>query len=229
MNKLVRQLLPFGSLTLIVCILSVLKPDIFLTADNLLNVLRRSSVNGIIAIGMTAVIISAGIDLSVGSMLALAGMVGAYTMIAIGGSDPQGSALVAGTVVGIVVGTLCGLLNGVLITKLRLQPFIVTLGSMSAFRGISYVMNDGQPYNVPSYKYLGEGLIPLWKSMETAAVGEQIEVVRGIPISVVIFVAIIAVAGFMFKYTRLGRYVYAIGSNREAAFHAGVNVDRGLI
>jgi ribose/xylose/arabinose/galactoside ABC-type transport system permease subunit len=229
MNKLVRQLLPFGSLTLIVCILSVLKPDIFLTADNLLNVLRRSSVNGIIAIGMTAVIISAGIDLSVGSMLALAGMVGAYTMIAIGGSDPQGSALVAGTVVGIVVGTLCGLLNGVLITKLRLQPFIVTLGSMSAFRGISYVMNDGQPYNVPSYKYLGEGLIPLWKSMETTAVGEQIEVVRGIPISVVIFVAIIAVAGFMFKYTRLGRYVYAIGSNREAAFHAGVNVDRDLI
>lgn len=229
MNKLVRQLLPFGSLTLIVCILSVLKPDIFLTADNLLNVLRRSSVNGIIAIGMTAVIISAGIDLSVGSMLALAGMVGAYTMIAIGGSDPQGSALVAGTVVGIVVGTLCGLLNGVLITKLRLQPFIVTLGSMSAFRGISYVMNDGQPYNVPSYKYLGEGLIPLWKSMETTAVGEQIEVVRGMPISVVIFVAIIAVAGFMFKYTRLGRYVYAIGSNREAAFHAGVNVDRDLI
>ncbi|MHC4664805.1 MAG: ABC transporter permease [Planctomycetota bacterium] len=229
MNKLVRQLLPFGSLTLIVCILSVLKPDIFLTADNLLNVLRRSSVNGIIAIGMTAVIISAGIDLSVGSMLALAGMVGAYTMIAIGGADPQGSAFVAGTVVGIVVGTVCGLLNGVLITKLKLQPFIVTLGSMSAFRGISYVMNDGQPYNVPSYKYLGEGLIPLWKSIETTAVGEQIEVIRGIPISVVIFVVIIVVASFIFKYTRLGRYTYAIGSNREAAFHAGVNVDRNLI
>jgi ribose/xylose/arabinose/galactoside ABC-type transport system permease subunit len=229
MNKLVRQLLPFGSLALIICVLSVLKPDIFLTADNFLNVLRRSSVNGIIAIGMTAVIISAGIDLSVGSMLALAGMVGAYTMIAVGGADPQGSALVVGTVVGVVVGTVCGLLNGVLITKLRLQPFIVTLGSMSAFRGISYVMNDGQPYNVPSYKYLGEGLIPLWKSIETTPVGEQIEVVRGIPISVVIFVVIIAVASFIFKYTRLGRYTYAIGSNREAAFHAGVNVDRNLI
>ncbi|MHC4060202.1 MAG: ABC transporter permease [Planctomycetota bacterium] len=229
MNKLVRQLLPFGSLALIICVLSVLKPDIFLTADNFLNVLRRSSVNGIIAIGMTAVIISAGIDLSVGSMLALAGMVGAYTMIAVGGADPQGSALVVGTVVGIVVGTICGLLNGVLITKLRLQPFIVTLGSMSAFRGISYVMNDGQPYNVPSYKYLGEGLIPLWKSIETTPVGEQIEVVRGIPISVVIFVVIIAMASFIFKYTRLGRYTYAIGSNREAAFHAGVNVDRNLI
>jgi ribose/xylose/arabinose/galactoside ABC-type transport system permease subunit len=229
MSKLARQLLPFGSLALIICILSVLRLDTFLTAGNFLNVLRRSSVNGIIAIGMTAVIISAGIDLSVGSMLALAGMAGAYTMIAIGGADPQAGALVAGTVVGIVVGTVCGLLNGVLITKLRLQPFIVTLGSMSAFRGISYVMNDGQPYNVPGYKYLGEGLIPLWKSMETTAVGEQIEVVRGIPISVVIFLVIIAAAGFIFKYTRFGRYTYAIGSNREAAFHAGVNVVRNLI
>ncbi|MHC4482513.1 MAG: ABC transporter permease [Planctomycetota bacterium] len=211
MNKLVRQLLPFGSLTLIICILSVLKPDTFLTMENFLNVLRRSSVNGIIAIGMTAVIISAGIDLSVGSMLALAGMVGAYTMILIGGTDPQGGALVVGTIVGIIVGTICGSLNGVLVTKLKLQPFIVTLGSMSAFRGISYVMNTGEPYNVPNYKYLGEGIV------------------LGIPISVLLFAAIVAIASFLLKYTRLGRYTYAIGSNREAAFHAGVNVDRNLI
>ncbi len=212
MGKFVRQLLPFGSLTLIICILSALKPDTFLTMDNFMNVLRRSSVNGIIAIGMTSVIISAGIDLSVGSMLALSGMVGAYTMIAMGGSDPQGNALVVGTVVGIVIGLICGLLNGVLITKLKLQPFIVTLGSMSAFRGISYVMNNGQPYNVPGYKYLGEGTL--------------LEI---LPISVVIFVVIIAIAGFLLRYSRLGRYTYAIGSNREAAFHAGVNVDRNLI
>lgn len=206
-----RQLLPFGSLTLIICILSALEPDTFLTTENLLNILRRSSVNGIIAIGMTSVIISAGIDLSVGSMLALAGMVGAYTMIAIGGSDPQGSALVVGTALGVVVGIICGLVNGVLITKLKLQPFIVTLGTMSVFRGISYVMNNGQPYNVPSYKYLGEGIV------------------LGVPISVVIFGVIIAIAGFLLKYSRLGRYTYAIGSNRVAAFHAGVNVDRNLI
>ena len=211
MGKFVRQLLPFGSLTLIICILSALKPDTFLTMDNFMNILRRSSVNGIIAIGMTSVIISAGIDLSVGSMLALSGMVGAYAMIAMGGSDPQGSALVVGTAVGIVIGLICGMLNGVLITKLKLQPFIVTLGSMSAFRGISYVMNNGQPYNVPSYKYLGEGAV------------------LGIPISVVIFAVIIAIALFLLRYSRLGRYTYAIGSNREAAYHAGVNVDRNLI
>jgi ribose/xylose/arabinose/galactoside ABC-type transport system permease subunit len=214
MSKFVRQLLPFGSLTLIICVLSALKPDTFLTMENFMNVLRRSSVNGIIAIGMTSIIISAGIDLSVGSMLALSGMVGAYAMVAIGGSDPQGGALVVGTVLGIVVGTICGFLNGVLITKLKLQPFIVTLGTMSAFRGISYVMNNGQPYNVPSYKYLGEGTV----------LG-----VLGVPISVVIFVAIIAIAAFLLRYSRLGRYTYAIGSNRVAAFHAGVNVDRNLI
>ena len=211
MNKLMRQFLPFASLILIICALSALKPDTFLTRDNFLNVLRRSSVNGIIAVGMTSIIISAGIDLSVGSMLALCGMVGAYSMIAVGGADPQAGALVLGTVVGVVAGIICGLLNGVLITKLKLQPFIVTLGTMSAFRGISYVMNDGQPYNVPGYRYLGEG------------------VVLGIPISVLIFGVIIAIASFLLRYSRLGRYTYAIGSNREAAFHAGVNVDRNLI
>ncbi len=211
MSKFVRQLLPFGSLILIVCILSALRPDTFLTADNFLNVLRRSSVNGIIAVGMTAVIISAGIDLSVGSMMALSGMVGAWVMIVVGGPNPEGAALVIGTLAGIVTGLVCGLLNGVLITKLKLPPFIVTLGSMSSFRGISYVMNAGKPYNIPHYKYLNEG------------------VVLGLPISVLIFAVIIVLAAFLLKYTRLGRYTYAIGSNREAAFHAGVNVDSYLI
>ena len=211
MSKLARQLLPFGSLMLIICLLSALKPDTFLTTDNFLNVLRRSSVNGIIAVGMTAIIISAGIDLSVGSMMALSGMVGAWVMILIGGTNPQGAALVLGTFVGIVTGFICGSLNGLLVTKLKLPPFIVTLGTMSTFRGISYVMNAGKPYNIPHYKYLNEG------------------VVLGIPISVLIFAVIIALAGFLLKYSRLGRYTYAIGSNREAAFHAGVNVDSCLI
>jgi len=157
--KLARQLLPFGSLILIICFLSALKPDTFLTADNFLNVLRRSSVNGIIAVGMTAIIISAGIDLSVGSMMALSGMVGAWVMILIGGTNPQGAALVLGTIVGIVTGITCGTLNGLLVTKLKLPPFIVTLGTMSTFRGISYVMNAGKPYNIPHYKYLNEGIV----------------------------------------------------------------------
>ena len=211
MNKFVRQLLPFGSLMLIICFLAAYEPDTFLTLDNFLNVFRRSSVNGIIALGMTYVIISGGIDLSVGSMLALSGMAGAVAMIAVGGADPQGGALVLGTIVGILAGLVCGFLNGALITKLKLPPFIVSLGTMSAFRGISYVMNNGQPYNVPSYKYLGSGVL------------------LDVPVSVLIFIFFVAVAGFLLRYTRLGRYTYAIGSNREAAFHAGVNVDRNLI
>ena len=328
MNKLVRQLLPFGSLVLVICILSSWKPDTFLTWENFGNVMRRSSVNGIIAIGMTSIIISAGIDLSVGSMLALCGMAGAFMMVkgcelmvfpamtsgrivvalaaavfalllvrvqmtkwkfspflaaslalflvviadmgmvrrtmgfypfiisaivGVGGAVifgflgqailkglklppfilggavflfmvviylaliTRGIALltpypmVFGTIIGIVAGIYCGLLNGALITKLKLQPFIVTLGTMSIFRGISLVMNSGQPYNVPLYKYLGEGKVGI------------------IPISIIIFAGVVGVAFFCLRYTRLGRYTYAIGSNRQAAFHAGVNVDKYLI
>ncbi len=211
MSKFVRQLLPFGSLVLIICILSAFRPDTFLTMDNFLNVLRRSSVYGIIAIGMTFVIISAGIDLSVGSMLALCGMAGAAVMEAMGGANPQGASLVYGTIAGIGVGVVCGFLNGVLITKLRLQPFIVTLGAMSFYRGIALVMRDGQPINIADYKYLGEGSI------------------LAVPVSIIIFAVITAAAIFILRYMKLGRYTYAIGSNREAAFHAGVNVDLNLI
>jgi len=160
---------------------------------------------------MTSIIISAGIDLSVGSMIALCGMVGAAVMAGLGGTDPQGMSLIIGSIVGIGMGTVCGFLNGLLITRLSLQPFIVTLGTMSFFRGISLVMRDGQPINVPSYKYLGEGTV------------------LSIPISIIIFAVIMAIAIFILRYTRLGRYTYAIGSSRRAAFHAGVNVNRNLI
>jgi ribose/xylose/arabinose/galactoside ABC-type transport system permease subunit len=211
-----RQTLPFVSLMVIVCALSALRPDTFLKPENFLNVLRRSSVYGIIAVGMTAVIISGGIDLSVGSMLALCGMSAAAVMVAVGGPDPRGFALVAGCAAGVAVGGACGLCNGLLVTKLRLQPFIVTLGTMSFYRGISLVARDGQPINLPSFKFLGEGTIGLFGGW-------------GLPVSVVIFAAITAVAAAALGYSRLGRHTYAIGSNREAAFHAGVNVDRSLV
>ncbi|HKI70496.1 MAG TPA: ABC transporter permease [Verrucomicrobiae bacterium] len=210
MGKLIRQLLPFASLLLIVIVLSILSPQDFLTMDNFMNVFRRSSVNAIIAVGMTAIIISGGIDLSVGSMLALTGMVGAWTMRKVGGADLTLQAMLIGTFVGIVAGAVCGFVNGIVTTKLKLQPFIVTLGTMSAFRGISYVMNEGQPYNVPAYTYLGEGRI------------------AAVPVSILIAVIIVVLAILALRYTPLGRYTYAIGSNREAAFHSGVNVNRNL-
>jgi len=272
MNKMIRQLLPFGTLTLIICILSALKPDIFLTSENILNVLSRSSVNGIIAVGMTLVIISAGIDLSVGSMLALVGMCAGGIMVMIpelaqndsGGVfnsmlqwmvDNPTSILLTGSLAGILVGFLCGCLNGTLITKLKLPPFIVTLGTMSAFRGVSYVMNAGKPFDVPSYTFLGSGLVPLYKTLEKTVLTtagklekEVLEVLtpwssvdpqnleegarvvsHGIPVCIILFAVIVVIAGFVLKFTRLGRYTYAIGSNRQAAFHAGINVDKTLI
>lgn len=255
MNRFVRQLLPFGTLTLIIAALSALEPDTFLTAENFSNVFSRSSYSGIIAMGMTAVIISGGIDLSVGSMMALCGMVAGLVMTQNGNVVPTPGLMVLGTLAGIGMGLLCGLLNGSLITLLNLPPFIVTLGTMSAFRGISLVMNNGMMFDVPTYKFLGEGMLPLWQTAEkmvagsdgtlqrhvlevlppwrspdAAALGSGVQIMpHGIPVNVLIFLSIALAAFFLLRYTPLGRYTYAIGSNRQAAYHAGVNVRRNLI
>jgi len=211
MNRFVRQLLPFGTLTLLVAALAALEPDTFLTTENFSNVLSRSSYSGIVAMGMTAVIISGGIDLSVGSMLALCGMVAGWAMTRDGTVVPTPGLMALGTLVGVGMGLLAGLLNGSLITLLNLPPFIVTLGTMSAFRGISYAMNNGMMFDVPTYTFLGEGRL------------------ADIPVNVLIFLLIVLLAFFILRYTPLGRYTYAIGSNRQAAYHAGVNVNRNLI
>jgi ribose/xylose/arabinose/galactoside ABC-type transport system permease subunit len=211
MNKFARQLLPFGTLTLLIAVLSALEPDTFLTAENFSNVLSRSSYSGIIAMGMTAIVISGGIDLSVGSMLALCGMVAGLVMTKNGAIVPTAGWMVLGTVVGVGVGVLAGLLNGSLITLLRLPPFIVTLGTMSAFRGLSLVINNAMMFDVPTYTFLGEGRL------------------AGVPVNVLILLGIVLFAFFLLRYTPLGRYTYAIGSNRQAAYHAGVNVNRNLI
>ncbi|MBP7049690.1 MAG: ABC transporter permease [Phycisphaerae bacterium] len=211
MNRFVRQLLPFGTLILLIAVLSALEPDAFLKAENFFNVLSRSSVNGIIAMGMTAVIISGGIDLSVGSMMAMCGMVAGLIMSKNGTIVPTPGLMWIGTAAGIGTGLVCGLLNGALITRLNLPPFIVTLGTMSAFRGISYVMNDGMMFDVPTYTFLGQASV------------------AGIPVNVLVCLAIVLLAFFILRYMPLGRYTYAIGSNRQAAYHAGVNVNRSLL
>ena len=222
MNRFTKQLLPFCSLIFIFSLCTFLKPDNFLTVNNLLKVLCRSSINGIMAAGMTYVIITGGIDLSVGSMLALCGMVGSVSMLFISGGNwsaiSSGGyiqmgvlAMVAGTFVSILAGALCGFTNGMLITRLKLAPFIVTLGTMSIFRGISYIMNDGKPFLVSDYSWLGYGRV------------------AGIPSSVLLLILVMIAAGLLLKLTRFGRYTYAIGSNTQTAFHAGVNVNKTLV
>ena len=222
MNKFAKQLLPFCSLIFIVSLWACLEPENFLSFQNFSNVLRRSSVNGIMAAGMTFIIITAGIDLSVGSMLAMCGMLGSLGMLFAGGGtwnaissgsfiDMGWLSMLFGTLLGIGFGALCGFLNGMCITRLKLAPFIVTLGSMSVFRGISYLINDGKPFAVSSYTFLDTGTV------------------FGIPSAVLILILVLALSGFLLRCTAFGRYTYAIGSNVQTAFHAGIDVRKMLV
>ena len=221
MNRFAKQLLPFCSLIFIISLCTFLEPDNFLSARNLVNVLCRSSINGIMAAGMTYIIITGGIDLSVGSMLAVCGMIGAASMLYFSGGTwadiSSGSyihlklgAMIAGTLVCVLAGAVCGFANGMLITKLKLAPFIVTLGTMSIFRGISYIMNAGKPFAVSDYSWLDTGRV------------------AGIPSSVILLVIVMVAFWFLLKHTRFGRYTYAIGSNVQTAFHAGINVNNRI-
>ena len=222
MNKFAKQLLPFSSLLFIISLWTFLEPDTFLTFQNFKNVLSSSAANGIIAAGMTFVIITAGIDLSVGSMLAMCGIIGSIVMLALSGAgwtqissgaaiELGGFAMLVGTIAGMAVGAFCGFLNGALVTRLKLAPFIVTLGSMSIFRGVSHIINSSRPISVSSYSWLDTGSI------------------LGIPSSVAIFALVLLVMGYVLKYTPFGRYTYAIGSNPQTAYHAGVNVNKMLV
>ena len=222
MNRFTKQLLPFCSLIFIFSLCTFLEPDSFLSTKNLVDVLCRSSINGIMAAGMTYIIITGGIDLSVGSMLAMCGMIGAASMLFFSGGTwaniSTGSyihisllAMIAGTLVSVLAGAVCGFANGMLITKLKLAPFIVTLGTMSIFRGITYVMNANKPFAVSDYRWLDSGRV------------------AGIPSSVILLVIVMIAFWFLLKHTRFGRYTYAIGSNVQTAFHAGINVNKTLV
>src|SRR5712671_4827968 len=144
-----QRLLPFLSLIILFVALAIASPH-FLTYTNLSSVARQTAVINIMALGMTMIIISGGIDLSVGSILALSGLLGTMTM------EKHGIPL--GMVVGVATGMLCGFANGTLTTSLRINPFIVTLGTMGIFRGMSLIISKGLPVHEipPAFSYLGE-------------------------------------------------------------------------
>jgi galactofuranose transport system permease protein len=180
--------------------------EAFLTSENLLNVLRQNSVAGLVALGMTMVILTGGIDLSVGSVLAIGGITAAAL-------SPYGTAAAVGG--GLAAGAALGTLNGVLITKARIQPFIVTLAMMIAARGVAMGITGETSIRVDrgasGIFWLGQGRI------------------AGIPTQVVLM-AIAFLAGWtVLRYTRFGRYVFATGDNESAARLLGLNVDRTLI
>src|SRR4030095_9036487 len=186
-----RQFGTLAGLNALCLVLWALTPH-FLTISNLLNVVQQTTIVAIIAVGMTFVIITAGIDLSVGSMLAFSGVVMATLLV-------RGVPLPLALHVAIGTGLIGGALNGLLITIGRLPPFIATLGMMSIARGAALVFTEGRPVSGFS------------DGFRKIAVGE----VLGIPAPIIIMLVIYAMAHFVLTRTKLGRYTYAIGGNEE--------------
>jgi ribose transport system permease protein len=183
------------------CLLLWILTPHFLTVSNLLNVLEQTAINAVIAAGMTFVIISGGIDLSVGSLVALSGVV-LGTLLHAGVPMPVAIAASLG------VGFFFGVLNGLAITWGRLPPFLATLGVMSVARGCALLFTDGRPVS---------GFDAAFRNLATARV-------VGIPAPVLVAIGVYIVAWFVLSKTRFGRYVYAIGGNEEATRLSGVNV-----
>jgi ribose transport system permease protein len=199
-----QRLLPFLTLLGLCIGLTIATPH-FLTAINLASVVRQTAVINVIALGMTLIIISGGIDLSVGSILAVAGLFGTMAIKA-------GQPIPIAILVGIAAGFVCGLLNGLMITRFKIAPFIVTLGTLGAYRGIALVVSKGLPvHDIPAeFSFLGDGNL------------------LGIPVSLWLLALCAVAMHFLLENTKLGRYAFAIGSNSSAAFYAGVPIKRVL-
>ncbi len=194
---------------LVLVLIMSLSSPYFFRPLNIFNVLRGMSTIGIMSIGVTMVIVTGGIDLSVGSLLAVSGMFTARLMYS--GVSPWLCAAM-----GFVLGLSLGLLNGLVITKVRVNAFITTLGMMSVGRGLTYLLATGVqgtvasniPMRDPSVNFIGEGYI------------------GPIPFPIIEMLILVAIASWFLKNTVLGRQIYAVGSNEEAARLSGVNVDR---
>ncbi|UOK58759.1 ABC transporter permease [Bacillus sp. OVS6] len=209
-RKLKSYLSKFGPLIGLVLLTTVLTflSDKFLTLNNIMNIARQSSINAILAMGMLLPILTAGIDLSVGSILAVSIMVMGIVSVNMGLSP------ILGIIVCLAVGAGFGLINGLLLTKLRLpHPFISTLGTMNIARGIALILTAAAP--IAGFPYLIQ------------FIGR--EFVGPIPVSFLLVIVVYIIFHIFLTRTQTGRYIYAIGGNKEAARLSGINVDRVLI
>ena len=194
------------ALIALIVVVSILN-DQFFTMGNLMNILRQTSVNAIIAVGMTLVILTAGIDLSVGAILALTGALGASM---VGAELPLALALP----LTLMLGGALGAMNGMLISKGKVQAFIATLVTMTAIRGLTMVYTEGRPISTgftdtaDNFSFIGTGWL------------------AGVPVPVWLMLITFVLVWVMLTHTRLGRYIYAIGGNESAARLSGINVDR---
>jgi len=189
-------------LFVLMIVFAALSPS-FLTATNLTNILIQTGTNAVIAAGMTFVILTGGIDLSIGSLLALSSVIGARYMA-------DGGSIILGVLIMLAIGVGLGLFNGLFISRAKYPPFIATLASMWLFRGLAYVYTGAQ------------AITRLPRDFRLLAMGS----VFGIPNIVVIIAVVYAVAHFVLARTTFGRHVYALGDNEEAARLSGVNVNR---
>ncbi|MFN8591185.1 MAG: ABC transporter permease [Thermomicrobiales bacterium] len=192
----------FIALILLVIVASILSPR-FLSPVNLLNVFRQVAIVGVLGIGMTFVILTAGIDLSVGACLALS------AVLLAGNLESTGMIWLA-MLVALAAGTLVGFANGLGVTIGRVQPFVMTLGMLGIARSLAFLYTGGEPIPVVDMRYLQLGIGYLWR----------------IPIPVIILLIILVIAAFVLRYTPFGRAVYAVGSNEEAARLSGIEVGR---
>jgi ribose transport system permease protein len=204
-NKLMKFKSIIG-LIIFSVIISFLSPR-FLTLPNMLNVFRQTSINAVIAAGMTFVILTGGIDLSVGSVLAFSGAICA-SLIA------SGTNVVIAIILALIIGGIVGAISGVIISKGKIQPFIATLATMTILRGATLVFTDGKPISLGSNK----GAIAFSK----IGAGE----ILGIPVPVYLMILVFALCYYVLTQTRIGRYVYALGGNEEASRLSGLNTTR---
>lgn len=194
------------------CIVLSMVSENFLTSRNIINVLRQTSINGILAIGMTFVILTRGIDLSVGSVVALAGVVSASFATTSASGFIPGAPYIAilPMIVGVLTGIAVGALSGVAVARFQVPAFVATLGMLSAARGLTLIYSGGRP--IPAltdgYRWIGTGDI------------------AGIPVPIILFALVFAVAHFVLTRTRFGRHVYAVGGNPHAAKVSGLPVRR---
>jgi ribose transport system permease protein len=201
----IKKLGPLIGFFLLCIVLSILS-DSFLTVNNWMNVLRQVSINALIAFGMTFVILTGGIDLSVGSVLALSSAITAGMMA----SGMNGFTAI---IIGLLAGFFMGAINGIVITKGRVAPFIATLATMTMFRGLTLVYTDGRPITGFAsddilFQMVGRGYF------------------LGIPVPVVFMIVVYVALYFVLKKTTFGRHTYAIGGNEEASRLSGIRVDR---
>jgi len=197
---------------IVLCVILAFASETFLKPNNIINVFRQISINGILALGMTFVIILGGIDISIGSVAAVSGVVASLVL------DMNGTLAIPAILAGILSGGVMGMIIGFLVAKMKIAPFIASLAMMTIARGLALVIAGGVPHSIYNETFLAIGNGYLWPKLTATSIS--------FPISVLIFIVCIVIVATILYKTKFGRHVYAVGGNQEAARASGVKVDR---